>query len=98
MSYDIVIRPEAEADITDAYRWYEERDKGLGIEFLRCLEASLNSIKRNPEMYQRIHKNIHRTLIRKFPYGMFYIIDQNKIAVLAVFHTHRDPKEWQNRL
>ncbi len=63
MSYKIIVRPEAEADLLATYWWYEERSEGLGREFLRSVEASLYSIQRNPKTYQKIHKNIRRVLI-----------------------------------
>jgi hypothetical protein len=33
MNHQLIIRPEAQADMTEAYRWYEERSEGLGLEF-----------------------------------------------------------------
>jgi plasmid stabilization system protein ParE len=32
MSRRLIVRPEAEADITEASLWYEERESGLGSE------------------------------------------------------------------
>ncbi len=34
MNFELIIRPEAEADIADAFDWYESRVPGLGSEFL----------------------------------------------------------------
>lgn len=34
MSFKVIIRPEAEADISQQFDWYEARKKGLGYEFL----------------------------------------------------------------
>jgi toxin ParE1/3/4 len=94
----LLIRPEAEADLTDAYRWYEERNRGLGVEFLRSVEASLFSLQKNPEAYLKIHKNIRRALIRRFPYGIFYVFEQKTIVILAVFHVRRNPKLLKARI
>ena len=90
-TYHLLIRPEAEADLEGAYRWYEDRSEGLGAEFLRSVDASLISLQKNPEAYQKIHKNIRRVLIRRFPYGIFYLFEKNTIAIVAVFHAHRNP-------
>ena len=98
MNYRIIIRPEAEDDLIDEYNWYEEQSKGLGFDFLRCIDASLNSIKHYPKMYRKIYKNIHRAFIRRFPYGIFYLIDEDKIVVLAILHAKRDPKLWKKRI
>lgn len=31
MEYEIILRPEAEKDLTDAFAWYEDKRKGLGF-------------------------------------------------------------------
>ena len=47
----LVIRPEAEADIEEVYGWYEAQRKGLGEDFLLCVEEGLARIARNPSSY-----------------------------------------------
>jgi toxin ParE1/3/4 len=42
MSRELIIRPEAEADIAEAFGWYEARVSGLGSEFLLVLDAAFN--------------------------------------------------------
>jgi toxin ParE1/3/4 len=98
MKSKILVRPDAEADIKNAHLWYEKQSKGLGADFLLCLEEGFARIQRNPEMYPMVHKNVRRLLIRRFPYGIFYIVDPGLIIVLAVFHGHRDPKGWSARI
>ena len=41
MAVELVIAPEAELDITEAYIWYEGRRSGLGEEFLSSVDACL---------------------------------------------------------
>jgi hypothetical protein len=38
MSYRLIIRPEAELDLEDAFAWYESQDTGLGSEFVRAID------------------------------------------------------------
>ena len=94
---EIVIRPEAEAEISEAFRWYEDKNEGLGSEFMRALDASLSYIQRNPMAYAVIHKQMRRALLRRFPYSVIYLIEGGKIVVLACFHASRDPKQWKKR-
>ncbi len=91
MNYEIIVRPEAEGDLKEAFYWYEEQNPGLGLEFLRCVDAAFDILKRNPKIYQKIYKNIRRTLTRRFPYGVFHIIEGNKVIIIAIFHAKRDP-------
>ncbi len=93
----LIIRPEAEADIQEAYHWYETQREGLGSDFLLCVEDGLEKIKKNPEMYPVMHRNVRRLLIRRFPYGIFYIAQQDVATILAVFHGRRDPGQWKSR-
>jgi plasmid stabilization system protein ParE len=97
MSYSLQIEPEAEADIEAARRWYEAQRSGLGDEFLDCLRDTLRRILRNPRAYGVVHQDLRRALIRRFPYGVFYRLRGEEIAVVGVFHGSRDPQAWQSR-
>ena len=97
MTHTLLLRPETEAEVEEAYRWYEQQREGLGADFLLCVEEALGKIRRAPETYSIVHKQIHRLLIRRFPYGVFYLTEGQHVAVLAVFHAHRAPRQWQSR-
>lgn len=97
MKPKLAILPPAEADISEAYLWYEARSAGLGSEFHRAVDACLAAVERNPLGYPMVHKEVHRALLRRFPFATFYVIEEERIAVLAVFHGRRDPKEIERR-
>ena len=50
MKKPLIVRPEAEADLAEAYGWYEQQVRGLGTEFLLCVDAVMASIERNPQL------------------------------------------------
>ena len=93
----IIVRPEAESDIKDAYEWYEAQRKGLGDNFLLCIEEALSRISRNPAQYSIVYKEIRRLLIHRFPFGIFFIESEESVSVLAVLHARRNPKTWKSR-
>ncbi|MGF1513904.1 MAG: type II toxin-antitoxin system RelE/ParE family toxin [Elainellaceae cyanobacterium] len=97
MAYTLLIRPEAEFDIQDAYKYYEVRERGLGSEFIRAVDACFSKIARNPLACASVHRQIRRALVRRFPYGIFYIVEDSKVVVIACFHVKRDPKQWKER-
>ena len=97
MSYRLLIRPEAELDLEEAFLWYEERSRGLGSEFIRAVDASLSEIQRHPLAHPQLHGQVRRKLLRKFPYGIFYLLEPDLIVVIGCFHVKRDPKQWQRR-
>lgn len=80
MSKPLLVRPEAESDIDDAYQWYEAQRKGLGESFLLCVEESLSRICRQPSIYSKVHEHIRRVLIHRFPFGVY--ISKRKNALL----------------
>jgi plasmid stabilization system protein ParE len=98
MNYRIIIRPEAEFDIQDAFEYYEAQSPGLGSEFVRAVDSCLAGIGRNPKAYPAIYKQVRRALIRRFPYGVVYVVERDFIAVIACFHGKRNPRAWQKRL
>ena len=97
MNLPVSIRPEAEADILDAFQWYEAQSPGVGIDFLRCLESSLAAIGSMAQMYGIVFRTIRRALVRRFPYAVFYVYDKKRITVIAVMHASRHPRRWQSR-
>ncbi len=98
MAAKFVVAPEAEIDISEAYGWYEERRPGLGEEFLGCLDACIEGIRRMPEMHAKLHDEYRRALVRRFPYAIFYEHAEDTVTVYCIFHTSRDPEKWRQRL
>jgi hypothetical protein len=82
----------------DAYRWYEDRRFGLGEEFLSQVDACIQGVVRNLELLTAIHENYRRTLVRRFPYAVFYEYANHLVTVYCVYHTSRDPEKWRQRL
>lgn len=50
---ELITTTEAEQDIAEAYAWYENRQIGLGEEFLSCLDVCMEAIRRIPEVHVR---------------------------------------------
>ena len=98
MAAELIVAPEAEQDIAEAYGWYEGQRVGLGEDFLSCVDACIQSILRNPELRRVVHENYRRGLVRRFPYAVFYEYSESVVTVYCVFHTSRDPKKWRQRL
>lgn len=98
MDYVLIIRPEAKADLLDAFHWYQQQRQGLGHDFKLCVEDVISKIQRNPFSHKEIIKNVRRSVTKRFPFGIFYIIKGKKIIVLAVLHARRNPVTWKSRM
>lgn len=83
--------------MNEAHTWYESRQLGLGDDFLVAVEDAIEDLREHPERYRRVHGDVRRALIRRFPYGVFYLVEAERIVVIAVFHARRDPRVWQDR-
>ena len=97
MVYSLSIRKEAEADIAEAFQYYEHCRDNLGSDFVLCIEESLSRIKKNPKQYKTIYKHVHRALVRRFPYGVYYVVNNTQIVIIGVVHARKNPKHWQAR-
>jgi plasmid stabilization system protein ParE len=93
----LVVRLQARSEIAEAADWYEQQSVGLGADFLRAIEVTMSSIHHNPEQYQRIRGRTRRAVLRRFPYGVVYIVSDDEVVVLGCVHGRRDPKRWQER-
>ncbi len=97
MSYLLTVRKEAELDINCVFEHYEMQRVGLGHDFLLCIEEGLSKIERNPAHYRIIYKELRRISIRRFPYRILYLVQNNSVIVTAVFHARKDPQAWESR-
>lgn len=98
MTNKIYIRPEAERDLADAAAWYEIQRSGLGHRFLDEVNAIFLKISETPLIYPNVHRNTRRALIRRFPFGVYYQVQDSIIVVFAVMHGSRNPRNWKSRI
>jgi plasmid stabilization system protein ParE len=98
MTEHVVFTEEAEHDVVSNYNWYENREPGLGEDFLRCVEACVLRIQRNPRLYQVVVDGFRRALVRRFPFEIFYELTRDSVVIYAVFHSSQDPEKWRKRL
>lgn len=98
MIYSLLVSDEAALDIMDAFFWYESQKVDLGKGFETVLESGFTRITNNPLHFQDKYNEVRIHYIERFPYGIHYILDDDKIKVVGVFHTARNPKSWIDRL
>ena len=94
----IIFKPEAKHDLAEAYKWYEQRDTGLGAEFMRAVDSCVHQVQRQPEMYPVVYQNLRQALTRRFPYSVFYLTEADTVYVISVFHASRNPQVWEDRV
>lgn len=97
MSLPIVLRAEAEAEFDEGFDFYDARRAGLGVEFAAEVQRVIDRVAANPRLYRQVFADVRKGVVRRFPYCVFYRPHADRIEVIAVFHTSRDPSVWQAR-
>jgi toxin ParE1/3/4 len=100
MSYRLIIRLAAEADVAEAAQWYNERRLGLGEKFLSEVDQAIVRMLENPlalPVILRRHE-VRRVLTKRFPYRIIFSLEDDMVVVHAVLHGRRDDRHWQDRL
>jgi len=98
MKYKVIVRPEAEDDLKATFSWYEDKRIGLGYDFLLQVDAGINFINRNPEIHPIEYKGTRKHLIKRFPYKIIYLVEEEEIIILAVIHGKRRPDLIKKRI
>lgn len=92
-----IVSPQAELDIVEAVLWYEAERPGLGAEFAAEVDHLFQRIVESPLQFPEVDPELRRGLLRRFPYGVYFIAASPRSKVLAVLHLHRHPEAWKRR-
>ena len=98
MTLHVNVRTEAEADLAQAFEWYERQRAGLGHDFIAQARLAFRHIAESPTHHPIAHRHVRRVLLRRFPYKVFYFVESESVTIIGVVHTKRDPAFWQTRM
>jgi len=98
MNYDLRFLPEIEEDLFIGYSWYEEKVPGLGEEFLQMFYDCAKGLPSNALIYHKVHGDFRRCILRRFPYAIYFLINENEVIVFGLFHCARDPRTIKLKL
>lgn len=87
----IHILQSAKADLHEGYRFYESQAAGIGIYFLESLYADIDSLKLSAGIHPVSFGMYYRLLSKKFPFAIYYRIEDNEIRVYSILDCRRDP-------
>ena len=90
--------PEADAELTEARRWYSHQRKNLDLEFMQCIDDALSRVVKNPYSFPIVYQGLRRAVVRRFPFALFYEVGSEELQIVAVFHSRRDPEIWKARV
>ena len=97
MTREIIFRPEAEQDVREAYRWYSQISRSLGEEFVDAVDDAALRAAETPLAFANYHRSLRRVLLKRFPYGLFFMVNEPRIIVVGVLHQARHPRVAKRR-
>jgi toxin ParE1/3/4 len=95
--FTVVFTQAARAELLEAQDWYEGQARGLGRRFRLAIDVLVERITANPRQFPVVFKNLRRALLRRFPYSLFFAVEDRELLVIACFHASRNPSQWQGR-
>jgi plasmid stabilization system protein ParE len=98
VSLRLVFKPAARQEYRDAADWYESRSPGRGKAFRAAVRYQLDRITANPRIHGKVYQDVRKAVVRGYPYNVYYSEEPGRVVVLSVFHTSRDPRNWQSRV
>ena len=98
--YKVKLLPITRTDLQKAKKWYNEQRSELGEEFKHEVNKEMDYISTYPLHYQTKYKEVRVSYVTRFPYGIFYLIEEVKkqIVILGVLHNKRNTNIIQQRI
>ena len=93
----IVQLTSAQEDLAQGYGFYEDQEPGIGSYFLESLFSDIDSLR----VYAGIHLKVfgfYRLLSKRFPYAIYYGVENETVFVWAVLDCRQDPDKIRERL
>ena len=94
-----VVRRLADIEFHETVSYYASRKPGLGKRFEKAVRRVFSEIRRQPNRFAEVQDGDRVAPVPGFPYyAIYYQVQPAQVAVIAVFHTSRDPDSWQRRV
>jgi len=87
----------AALELAEAHDWYEEREEGLGGSLLAEFQKACSQIRERPLAFTEVEGATRRVLLKRFPYGVFFVVNNDLVSITAFFHARRDPRHRLGR-
>lgn len=83
----------AKNDLIEGFQFYEKQQQGLGEYFLVNLYADIESLKVFGGIHEKRYKNFQRALSKKFPYAIYYSVEEDTVKIRAIID-YRRSSSW----
>jgi plasmid stabilization system protein ParE len=91
MSYNkLILKTNAAVEIENTISFYALKNNSLAKRVEQEIRLGFQAILKNPESFQYRYSNIRIFWLVKFPYGIYYIVENSEIIILAFWHSKED--------
>ena len=97
MTRPVEFHPAADLEVSEAHRWYAERDEHAAARFRAALDKAVQAAAEAPEQWPVYLLGTRRLLLRRFPFLLVFRVDSSRILILDVAHERRRPGYWRKR-
>jgi len=94
LPYDLTER--AIRDLASARDWYDQRALQLGDRFLDEAMLAIRVACERPQSFPEVRRAVRGVRCKRFPYRVYFTVQNERMVVLAVYHTARDPARWDD--
>ena len=92
MSYSVRYKLAAAAEVEEAIARYAKPEVHQASAFVKDLERTEAHLRARPALYQQVAGEIRRAVLRRFPYSIVYVVEQDEVIVLGCMHQHQKPR------
>ncbi len=102
MTREVTLDPDAAVELEAAAIWYNDKRPGLGLQFLAAVDRAIQHAVRWPHTGTLVDDlppdlTVRRLPVSRFPYHVAYMVDEDRLHILAVAHDRRRPGYWRQR-
>lgn len=94
---DVVLLFAADQDLQTAYEWVSRHREGRGEEFLADLDHALGYLSQFPRVGKAYRGRYRRLLVPKYPFGIFYVVETDRIVIHGILDLRQDPTMIERR-
>lgn len=98
MHYTLEFTEDFDEDLSQITWWYSLQREGLEKEFLQSFQQTILTIQQNPFICQIEYRQVRRSVLKRFPYKIYYKIYDTRVRLYGIFHSKRGSGIIKKRL
>ena len=88
----------ANLDLAQVIGYYHERSPVVARDFLREVRRATTLLLDYPQACPIVRGEVRQKVLRRFPFSVLYMVEDDRVIVVAIMHQHRRPDYWRARI